>query len=431
MRSTEHAATVDFVERSPHADLRLEHVAAHVGYSPYHLHRSFRRAFGLALHTYVRRRRLTEAARALVDTSDPVLGIALRHGFRGQQSFTSAFSAGYGVPPATWRRTRPFFPLLPYRSPRFTVVWPKACWSARVSPVTFEASGEDGYGGLGMLVTEFRTDVVAGPERFALWREATGQSHMPNRLRSNAHNDFQARMRGLNLSEVQVAGLAYPHLEIARTTKLIRQSDPEVYQFNYFLGGHGTLTVDRRDVALGAGDLVVMDSSRPYQGEVYADPGRWSHVTVQCPRGLLPLPEKAVQRLLAVPISGRHGMGGVLARWLTDLNTRAGEFTRADIPTLASVTLDLLASVIAGCSDAEKALDPEARRSTLRVQINAFVEQHLADPAMTPQTIADAHHISLRHLQQLLAENELRGAVFDLATFNGTWPALAEAVSDE
>ncbi|MFE7412032.1 helix-turn-helix transcriptional regulator [Streptomyces laurentii] len=118
MRSTEHAATVDFVERSLHADLRLEHVAAHVGYSPYHLHRSFRRAFGLTLHTYVRRRRLTEAARALADTSDPVLDIALRHGFRGQQSFTSAFSASYGVPPATWRRTRPFFPLLlPYRFP--------------------------------------------------------------------------------------------------------------------------------------------------------------------------------------------------------------------------------------------------------------------------------------------------------------------------
>lgn len=263
----------------------------------------------------------------------------------------------------------------------------------------------NGYGGLGMLVTEFSTDVVAAPERFALWAEATEQSHMRNLLDSNDRRDFRARMRGLDLGEVQVAALAYPHLEIARTTRLIRQSDPEVYQINYFLRGQGIVSLDRRDVTLGAGDLVVMDSSRPFRGDVHAGPGRWSHVTVQCSRGLLPLPEKTVQRLLAVPISGRSGMGGMFARWLSDLNARADEFTPADIPTLTSVTLDLLASVIARCLGAEESLTGETRKTALRARINAFVEQHLADTDMGPQTIADAHHISLRHLQQLLAED--------------------------
>lgn len=46
--------------------------------------------------------------------------------------------------------------------------------------------------------------------------------------------------------------------------------------------------------------------------------------------------------LLAAPINGRRGMGGVFTRWLADLTTRdAGELTPADIPTLTSVTLDL------------------------------------------------------------------------------------------
>ncbi|WP_051845456.1 helix-turn-helix domain-containing protein [Streptomyces sp. NRRL S-813] len=256
-----------------------------------------------------------------------------------------------------------------------------------------------------MLVTEFSTEVVSASERFALWEGATEQSHMRNRLRSNDHNDFRARMRGLDLGEVQVSALAYPHLEVVRTAKLVRQSDPEVYQINYFLGGHGVVSQGRCDTTLGTGDLVVMDSSRPFLGDVRADPGRWSHVTVQCPRELLPLPAKVLQRLLAVPISGRHGMGGVFARWLADLNAGAHEFTWADVPTLASVTLDLLLSALARCLGAEEALTPEARRSVLRARINAFVEQHLGDPAMTPRTIADAHHISLRHLQQLLAED--------------------------
>ncbi|MFS0696760.1 helix-turn-helix transcriptional regulator [Streptomyces nitrosporeus] len=116
MRSAEHAATVDFIERSLHTDLHLDRVAARAGYSPYHFHRSFRRTFGLTLHAYIRRRRLTEAARALVATSEPIIDIAMRHGFSGQQSFTNVFSAHYGTPPAAWRRAQRFFPLLlPYR----------------------------------------------------------------------------------------------------------------------------------------------------------------------------------------------------------------------------------------------------------------------------------------------------------------------------
>ncbi|GHH71718.1 AraC family transcriptional regulator [Streptomyces sulfonofaciens] len=255
-----------------------------------------------------------------------------------------------------------------------------------------------------MLVTEFSTDVVAALERFALWEEATARSHMRNLMRSNDQDDFRARMRGLDLGEVQVSALAYPHLGIMRTAKLIRQSDPEVYLINYFLAGDGAISLDGSDTTLHTGDLVVTDSSIPYRGDVHASPNRWSHVTVHFPRSLLPLPERRVRPLLAVPISGRNGMGGVFTRWLTDLNTRdADDFDSADIPTLASVTLDLLASVIARCLDAEAALTPEARRNALRAQISAFVEQHLADPALNPQTVADAHHVSLRHLQQLLA----------------------------
>ncbi len=263
-----------------------------------------------------------------------------------------------------------------------------------------------------MLVTEFSTEVVAAPERFELFAETTGRSHMRSRLRSDDQDDFRAKMRVLDLGELQISAMSFSHLEIARTARLIRQSDPEVYLINYFLRDEGVLSQAGSELTLGVGDLVMLDSSRPYRGDVHAVLGRWSHVTVQLPRELMPLPDKTVQALLGAPIDGRRGMGGVLVRWLTDLNARACEFTPADIPSLASFTLDLLASAIARCLEAEEELSPEARRNALRAQINTFVEQHLADPAMTPQTIADAHHVSLRHLQQLLAEDDTSPAAW-------------------
>ncbi|MFF7243608.1 AraC family transcriptional regulator [Embleya sp. NPDC008237] len=263
-----------------------------------------------------------------------------------------------------------------------------------------------------MLVREFSTEVVAAPERFALWKEAMDRSHVCDRLDTNDHGDFRAGMRCLDLGEIRVSALSFPHLRITRTPKLIRRFDPEVFQINHFLGGQGIVSVGKYDTTLRVGDLLVMDSGLPYRGEVHADSARWSHMTVQCPYALLPLPAKTVRRLFAVPISGRSGMGGVFAGWLFDLNGRAAEFTPADAPTLASVTVDLLGSVLARCLESEEALSPETRRTALRARIVAFVERHLADPDLTPRAVAEAHHISLRLLQQLLAADDTSPAAW-------------------
>ncbi|MEV0123257.1 helix-turn-helix domain-containing protein [Streptomyces sp. NPDC050703] len=258
-----------------------------------------------------------------------------------------------------------------------------------------------------MLVTEFSTEVVAAPERFDLFTDITDRSHMRNRLRSDDQDDFRARMRVLDLGDVQVSTMSVPHLEITRTAKLIRQSDPEAYQINYFLRQEGALSTAGVDTALRAGDVVVMDSSRPYCGVVHPVLDSWSHVTVQFPRRLLPLPNKAVQAVLGAPVDGRRGMGGTFTRWLTDLNVRADEFTSADIPVLVSVTLDLLGSVIARCLDAEDAMSPEARRRALEVRIHDFIQQRLADPDLSPEAIAATHGISTRYLYKLFHEQGL------------------------
>lgn len=257
-----------------------------------------------------------------------------------------------------------------------------------------------------MLVTEFSTESVAAPERFDLFVEAADRSRMTSLLRSDDRDDFRARMRVVELGDVQLSTLAFPHLEIVRTAKLVRQSDPEVYLVNYLLGREGSVSLDGGDTLLRAGDLVALDSSRLYHAH-YAHQDSWSQVTVRFPRRLLPLPEKTVRRALAVPMSGRDGMGGVLTRWLTDIDARADELTPADIPTLTSVTLDLLASVIARCQDSEGALSPEARRRALQARIRDFVRRELGNPGLTPDVVAAAHGISSRYLYKLFHEQGL------------------------
>ncbi|MFB7270781.1 helix-turn-helix domain-containing protein [Streptomyces sp. NPDC056244] len=263
-----------------------------------------------------------------------------------------------------------------------------------------------------MLVTEFSTEAVAAPERFDLFVDVTARLHMPNWLRSDDKHDFRARMSVLDLGELRISTLDYPHLEIVRTAKLIRQFDPEVYQINYFLNEEATLSHAGVDTRVRVGDLVITDSSRPLHGTVHASPGSWSQMTVQCPRALLPLPDKSVQAVLGVPLDGHGSMGGVLTRWLADLNARSAEFSPADIPTLSSVTLDLLGSVVARRLDAEGTMDPDARRRALQIRIRDYIHQRLGDPSLCPATIAAAHHISVRHLHALFAGEDTTPAAW-------------------
>ncbi len=178
------------------------------------------------------------------------------------------------------------------------------------------------------------------------------------------------------------------------------------------IAGSGRLTHGGRTPGYGSGHLVVADSSRPIDVTIRASPEEWSSVVATVPRALLPLPERIVRPLVGVPIPSGAGGAAVFGRWITDLHRRAYEFTPRDVPTLASVTADLLTSVIGRCLAAEHAVPPENRMSALRAETRTFVERNLADPRLTRQAVADAHHISLRLLQQLFAEDDTSPAAW-------------------
>lgn len=99
------------IEANLQEDLDLEQVAAALHYSKYHLHRMFTQTVGLTIHAYIRRRRLTEAARALVFSSRSILDIALSAGYTSQQTFSAVFKEMYKMTPARFRQVGNFYPL--------------------------------------------------------------------------------------------------------------------------------------------------------------------------------------------------------------------------------------------------------------------------------------------------------------------------------
>lgn len=102
---------VDYIEDHLEDRLDLNSLSGKAGYSKYHLGRMFFNIVGFSLHTYIRRRRLTESARMLVFSERPVMDIALAAGYETQQSYTVGFKAVYKCSPQAFRKKREFYPL--------------------------------------------------------------------------------------------------------------------------------------------------------------------------------------------------------------------------------------------------------------------------------------------------------------------------------
>lgn len=102
---------IEFIEEHLTEKLDLDRIAGAVHYSKYHLHRVFSDTVGLTIHDYIQRRQLTEAAKLLVFSEQPVVGIALLAGYESQQAFTKAFTAMYKIPPSRYRENERFYPL--------------------------------------------------------------------------------------------------------------------------------------------------------------------------------------------------------------------------------------------------------------------------------------------------------------------------------
>ncbi|MEO6179124.1 MAG: helix-turn-helix domain-containing protein [Devosia sp.] len=99
--------TVWFVEsRLRDSELSLDTMAEHAGVSRSHLSRIFPVATGRQLSSYIRGRRLTEAARELANGAPDILSLALDMGYGSHEAFTRAFREQFGLTPDDLRRRR-------------------------------------------------------------------------------------------------------------------------------------------------------------------------------------------------------------------------------------------------------------------------------------------------------------------------------------
>lgn len=84
--------------------LRVDQLAARIGWGARRFHTLFCEAFGDTPHGYQTRLRLDQAVQWLMADAMPLADIASAVGYPDQTTFTRAFARRFGKPPGTWRQ---------------------------------------------------------------------------------------------------------------------------------------------------------------------------------------------------------------------------------------------------------------------------------------------------------------------------------------
>jgi AraC-like DNA-binding protein len=210
-------------------------------------------------------------------------------------------------------------------------------------------------------------------------------------------------------------------LEVRRSAASVRRTDPGMYVLNLTLRGSQTFCQSGRTATGYTGDLMIVDSSVPFEGAIGGDLGGASGtasgspvggdgITESCnlhiPKSMVCLPEKSVSRLLGTRLSTREGVAAITAATLAALNAQLPSCSPRDAVHLSTIATDMFSALVAHCLDERQPLPPESRRAGRMLAVEAYIAEHLADPGLQPAAIAAAHHMSLRSLYQLFQERD-------------------------
>lgn len=104
--------SIEFIEQHMYEKISVQQVAAASFYSTYHFSRIFKALVGDTPKEYIRKRRLTVAAKRLLSEDIGILELAMDCQFDSQEAFTRAFKDLFNITPAQYRKQNDPFRLL-------------------------------------------------------------------------------------------------------------------------------------------------------------------------------------------------------------------------------------------------------------------------------------------------------------------------------
>ncbi|GAA1558233.1 helix-turn-helix domain-containing protein [Actinomadura kijaniata] len=227
------------------------------------------------------------------------------------------------------------------------------------------------------------------------WRRTVSAAFGPLRLDPPDRPGFAALLAARELGPVLTGDVRAPAHRVRRSARQVDRDTRECYKLGLVLRGSCLLRQNGREALAGPGDLVLYDLTRPVEIDFRAH-----HIfTALVPHGAVALPPHRVWEMAGTLLTDQTRSGRLVASLLSAL---AADGDAADGPHahhLGEAIAELLTGAL--CERLGRAAPPPPVEAALLRDIQEWIERRLADPALSPETIARAHHLSVRQLYRI------------------------------
>ncbi|APT93517.1 AraC family transcriptional regulator [Corynebacterium phocae] len=234
----------------------------------------------------------------------------------------------------------------------------------------------------------------------AAWRAAAAAAFGQLTVSTSNPGAFWASLARAAVGEVSLFDMHTAAHQVSRQQTMIGSQDAAFCKLSLQISGQSTMTQDGRTCTLQPGDLALYVTQRPYT-LTYPEPQR--SLVMHFPEKYLNLSPRQLGNITASPISREHGLGKVAVPLFEQLATNLDELQGPHAPALVHSALNLLVAVLSS----ELAAKDESPADLLFNQATSYIDSNLGDPELSPQTIANALFISVRHLHSRFAAQDL------------------------
>ncbi|WP_394437289.1 helix-turn-helix domain-containing protein [Streptomyces sp. SGAir0957] len=245
----------------------------------------------------------------------------------------------------------------------------------------------------------FSTAELSAAERAEHWREAVSRAFVPLEVRFTDPDPSPGQLVSERVGSLQVTRVQAGPQTVTRSKRLIARDEREYLILTLQQQGTTVKEQDGREALVGPGEFSLTDASRLFRKRVG---GAFSFTSFHFLREELRVGDDDLRALTATTFSGApgSGSGALVAAYLTRMANEATVLGEAVGRHHAVTALDLLALLIDERRGRYEPRAPEVAAAML-ARVKAHIARHLADPTLSPASIAAAHHLSTRYVHKL------------------------------
>ncbi|MDP9901754.1 helix-turn-helix domain-containing protein [Variovorax ginsengisoli] len=248
------------------------------------------------------------------------------------------------------------------------------------------------------------TDAVASHEQFSYWREVLCEAFVSlNPIRIDSEPVFRGSVRSRSFGETTQTMISASAQHNDRRLQEIRRDPVEFCFANFQQQGTCFVRQDGRETLVRPNEFYIVDTTRPY---FLAYSSNWQVLSFRIPRHQLGRRVGTLRHATARRIGGSTGLGLVATQFARSLGTLDDSLTVSKQEGLSSALTDLLGLTLGSSTD-PSARDDSTIRGALRRTIESYIDDHLTDPLLSPESIAARFNISRRYIYSLFESEPL------------------------